>query len=234
MGSGRTDHREYLSETEMKLTKAHVTNFRCILDSNEVEIGATTCLVGKNEAGKTAFLKALEGLRSVDTQYKQYSRTEDYPRRFLAEYEQRHEDSEARVVRTEWELEEDDLAALAEEFGAGATRKGKFTVSNYFGSEGTIWNVAIEEPAVLATLAKRFRLTEEEVEPFEGLGRTSIVAARLNQIEELTQSQTALLGAIEEYRDNSATLRAIDILGRRMPRFLYFSHYDRMSGRDFH
>ena len=52
----------------MKLTKAHVTNFRCILDSNEVEIGETTCLVGKNEAGKTAFLKALEGLRSVDPQ----------------------------------------------------------------------------------------------------------------------------------------------------------------------
>lgn len=39
----------------MKLKKAHVADFRCILDSNEVEIGDTTCLVGKNEAGKTAF-----------------------------------------------------------------------------------------------------------------------------------------------------------------------------------
>ena len=214
----------------MKLTKAHVTNFRCILDSNEVEIGATTCLVGKNEAGKTAFLKALEGLRSVDSQYKAYSRTEDYPRRFLAEYEQRHEGSAARVVRTEWELEDDDVAALAEEFGAGAARKRNLIVSKSFGSEGTTWNVAIEESAVVATLTKRFGLTKEESEPFTGLGRTSLVAARLNQVEELTESQTELLGAIEAYRGNSATLKAIDLLSSRMPRFLYFSHYDRMSG----
>ena len=214
----------------MKLTKAHVTNFRCILDSNEVEIGATTCLVGKNEAGKTAFLKALEGLRSVDPQYKAYSRTEDYPRRFLAEYEQRHEPSEALVVKTEWELEDDDLAVLAEEFGEGARPKRNLTVSKYFGSEGTIWEVPIEEAAVVARLRKRFGLTKEEAEPFKGLGRTSLVARSLNQVEELTESQTELLGAIEEYRNNSATLKAIDMLSPRMPRFLYFSHYDRMSG----
>ena len=46
----------------MKLIQAQITNYRCIVDSNPVEIGATTCLVGKNEAGKTAFLKALEGI----------------------------------------------------------------------------------------------------------------------------------------------------------------------------
>lgn len=45
----------------MKLKSAHVTNFRSILDSGQVDIEASTCLVGKNEAGKTAFLKALEG-----------------------------------------------------------------------------------------------------------------------------------------------------------------------------
>ena len=65
----------------MKLTRVHVTNFRCIDDSNPVEIGTNTCLVGKNESGKTAFLKALEGLRSVDSGYTEYDKTENYPRR---------------------------------------------------------------------------------------------------------------------------------------------------------
>ena len=127
----------------MKLKKVHVTNFRCILDSNEVEIGGTTCLVGKNEAGKTAFLKALEGLRSVDTKYKEYNRTEDYPRRLLAEYERRHEGGEAQVVRTEWELEEEDRAALAEEFGDGVIKKGALTVTKHFGSASTTWEVPL-------------------------------------------------------------------------------------------
>ena len=45
----------------MKLIHAHVTNYRCIVDSNTVEIGETTCLVGKNEAGKTAFLSVRPG-----------------------------------------------------------------------------------------------------------------------------------------------------------------------------
>ena len=54
----------------MKLTHVHITNFRCIDDSNPVEIATNTCLVGKNESGKTAFLKALEGLRSVDPGYR--------------------------------------------------------------------------------------------------------------------------------------------------------------------
>ena len=214
----------------MKLTKAHVKDFRCILDSTAVEIGATTCLVGKNEAGKTAFLKALEGLRSVDPQYKEYSRTEDYPRRFLAEYEQRHGGSEALVVKTEWELEEDDLAVLAEEFGEKAVTGRKCTVSKYFGSEGTIWDATINQRAVIAHLSKRIGLTAEEAEPIKGLWATALVAGRLNEVEEITASQSEMLAAIEQYRGNNAMLAAIDILYSRMPRFLYFSHYDRMSG----
>jgi ABC-type branched-subunit amino acid transport system ATPase component len=43
----------------MKLTSVRVTNYRNIIDSGEVEIGPSTCLVGKNEAGKTAFLKPI-------------------------------------------------------------------------------------------------------------------------------------------------------------------------------
>ena len=43
----------------MKLTKVRITEFQSIQDSTEFEIGDVTCLVGKNEAGKTAVLKAL-------------------------------------------------------------------------------------------------------------------------------------------------------------------------------
>ncbi len=38
----------------MKLSKVKVTEFQSIIDSNEFEVGDITCLVGKNEAGKTA------------------------------------------------------------------------------------------------------------------------------------------------------------------------------------
>ena len=44
----------------MKLRSVHVQRFRNILDSTEVKIeDKVTCLVGKNESGKSAFLHAL-------------------------------------------------------------------------------------------------------------------------------------------------------------------------------
>ena len=48
----------------MKLIKVQIQCFRNILDSTEVDIqNDVTCLVGKNESGKTAFLEALRRLK---------------------------------------------------------------------------------------------------------------------------------------------------------------------------
>ena len=49
----------------MKLIKVRITEYQSILDSNEFKVGDITCLVGKNEAGKTALLKALYRLNPI-------------------------------------------------------------------------------------------------------------------------------------------------------------------------
>lgn len=51
----------------MKLKKVHITEYRSIWDSNEFDIDDITCLVGKNEAGKTAILQALYKLNPIDS-----------------------------------------------------------------------------------------------------------------------------------------------------------------------
>ena len=51
----------------MKLVSARIQNYRCISDSGEVPVDeAVTCLVGKNESGKTAFLRALHLLNPLN------------------------------------------------------------------------------------------------------------------------------------------------------------------------
>ena len=63
----------------MKLKTVHARMFRNILDSTEVAIQPdVTCLVGKNESGKTAFLQALWRLRPARTNPK-FSIPEQYP-----------------------------------------------------------------------------------------------------------------------------------------------------------
>ena len=214
----------------MKLTRVHITNFRCIDDSNPMEIGSNTCLVGKNESGKTAFLKALEGLRSVDPGYTEYDKTENYPRRHLAEYDERHKGADARVIRTVWTMEKEDKEALADEFGEDALKGDEVTISKSYGSAKTFWWVQINEHAVLQQLIARFGLSEEETKPIEDLRRTTECAETLQELENPTQSQTEMLTEIQRYRESSAICAAMDILDSRTPRFLYFSHYDRMSG----
>ncbi|MCG7518443.1 ATP-dependent endonuclease [Ruegeria sp. Ofav3-42] len=214
----------------MKLVTAHVKNFRSVLDSNPVEIGDTTCLVGKNEAGKTAFLKALEGLRSVDRNYKQYGKTESYPRRFLAEYDERHPSGNAVVIETSWELEDSDKKAVCDELGEGALTGSTVQISKGYEQDGSNWVVPIDQKAVLQRLIGRFDLSKDEAAPISDAATTVQAAGLLEELEEPTEAQSEMLQAIQKYRDNSAILKAIDILNPLTPRFLYFSHYDRMAG----
>src|SRR5207244_1254088 len=52
----------------MRLKATHITNYKCIEDSGEFSVEPVTCLVGKNESGKTAILEALgpEALKSTE------------------------------------------------------------------------------------------------------------------------------------------------------------------------
>lgn len=214
----------------MKLTKAQVTNYRNIIDSNEFEIGSSTCFVGKNEAGKTALLKALEGLRSTDSAYKQYNRTENYPRRYLADYAEKHGDDEAVVVNTTWEMSDDDIAAITAELGDGAATGNTVTITKTYESNSTKWGLPLQEETALSNLVKRFGLTKEERAVLKDAKTTARAAKLIEAFGERTEHHNQLLAAIKKYRDSSAYLAAIDILSERTPRFLYFSHYDRMNG----
>ncbi|MDE2578703.1 MAG: AAA family ATPase [Hyphomicrobiales bacterium] len=214
----------------MKLIKAHARNYRNIVDSNEVDIGQSTCLVGKNEAGKSAFLRALEGIRSTDTSFKQYGKIENYPRRHLAEYAQRHPDDEAVVMTTVWELNESDRAAVEKELGERVLTSDTVTVSKSYEQDGTSWVVPIDEEKVLSNLYKRFALSTEDCAPLSAAKTTHKAYDALSQISSRTDAQEKLFQVIAKYRDHSSLLRALDILSARMPKFMYFSHYDRMSG----
>ena len=53
----------------MKIEKIRIENFQCINGSDEVEINDNIiCLIGKNERGKTTFLRALESF-NLDYKY---------------------------------------------------------------------------------------------------------------------------------------------------------------------
>lgn len=212
----------------MKLIKARVKNFRSVEDSNEFEISDLTCLVGKNEAGKTAILHALRGLRPLRPY--EYGRIRDYPRRYLSRYEERHPDGESEVIRTWWNLSDDDLAAVEAQLGEGILTSREFEVWASIDHDGTYWKLAVDQKACLEHLAKKHKLDAAERSIVKGAETTAQAASILEKAENRTEKQSALVTDIKAFRKSSAELAAIDILSKRAPKFFYTSHFERMSG----
>ena len=104
----------------MKLTKVRMTNFQSIQDSTEFDIDDVTCLVGKNESGKTALLKALYRLNPINEAEGDFTAIADYPRRTLTTYESAIEAGEtpAEVVQATYTLDPEDMNSLKEFFGS--------------------------------------------------------------------------------------------------------------------
>lgn len=214
----------------MKLIEAHATNYRNIVDADPVAIGQTTCLVGKNEAGKSAFLKALEGLRSTNTKFTDYGKITNYPRRSLAEYKQDHPDNEARVMRTVWKLEPTDIDAVAIELGSAALSEDTVVVEKSYEQKNSSWTLAFDEKQSLEHLITAHGLAAEDRAVIGGAVTTEKAAEALESLGTRSTAQQSLLDAINKFRNKSARQRAEDLLSARMPKFMYFSHYDRMSG----
>ena len=73
----------------MKLKQFEVAEFRSVWDSGAIAVDCVTCLVGKNEAGKTALLKALYRLNPIVEQDSEFNVADDYPLKEVSDY--RHE-----------------------------------------------------------------------------------------------------------------------------------------------
>lgn len=212
----------------MKLIKAQVKNFRSVEDSNEFEISDLTCLVGKNEAGKTAILHALCGLRPLRPF--QFDRVRDYPRRYLSRFDERHPDGESEVIRSWWEMSDNDVVLVEKQLGVGTVASRAIVICMGIEFDSSTWEVQIDQAKCLENLFEKHKLDAVERATLKGAITTKQAASTLEKYEAKTAKHVALLNDIKNFRDSSAILAAIDILSKNAPKFYYTSHFDRMSG----
>ena len=132
----------------MKLKKACITNFRCIDDSTTFSVGDVTCLVGKNESGKTSVLQALARLNPVDEKLKGFDKYRDYPRRLLTDF-----NKESRVLETHWSLDEEDIIAVEAVLGPGSFDCKEIKIEQTYDSQP--WDVRVNEIKVVEWLVSQ-------------------------------------------------------------------------------
>lgn len=212
----------------MKLVRARVQNYRSVEDSGWFDIDRLTCLVGKNEAGKTAILSALRGLKPI--QAFEFDVTKDYPRRYVTRFDERHPDGRAEVISTAWELDAEDVAAVETLLGSGVLKSRAVQLQKGYNNEHRFWTIEVDEAKALANKIQTHALDATERNIINSAQSSKEAIDALVAAPQRTAKQVQLLEDLKKFREGGATLAAIDLLEKRVPGFYYTSHYERMSG----
>ncbi len=208
----------------MRLLNAHITKFRCVNDSTSFSVGSVTCLVGKNESGKTSVLHALERLNPIDPDDTYLDKLRDYPRHLLADFSE----NESALV-TDWQLDDDDVAALEEVLGPEVVTSRKVEITLRYTNRRS-YTVPIDQRKVVAWLLDEAACNVAEKKQFSACSTTRELKQKLDAITEKSVRVQGLLESIATFQEGDASLAAIDLLHKRLPKFLYFASYDRMNG----
>ena len=223
----------------MKLTKVHITEFQSIQDSTEFEIDDITCLVGKNEAGKTALLKALYRLNPINEEDGEFNVTDDYPRNTMTAYENdvaAGSRKPAQVVQATYALDPDDITAVEESFGSKCLKDETPTITLHIGysNEVIFSGPNVDNKAALKHLVKAADLSISKglTDQLLGVETAQEMVEILNDTDQTEglQQLTSMLQKISE--DDVSGVILDQILNDRIPKFLYFDEYYQLKGQD--
>jgi len=219
----------------MKIKEYTVREFRSIWDSGPIKLDdQTTCLVGKNEAGKTALLTALYRTNPIIAADAVFDETYDYPKRDVEDYRFEVENGdrdEAVVVECLYELEDDDIEAVTSVLGPKVLKGRTFTRKTYYGkAESRFW-LTVDEAATRKYLADNPALPDELKDTLKGAADWNAFAVALDAAE-ATEAVNTLKALVAKVRKNGLSHYVFNsLIWPRAPKFLYFDEYYQMKGQ---
>jgi len=213
----------------MKLKSVRIKDFKCILDSDEFTVGPVTCLVGKNESGKTAILQSLYKL-NPDVPSEDNFLDLEYPRnKWLPNM--KNADLPANTLETKWELDDNDMEALSEFLGCDVMKSKSITIEKGY-TNISRWSIDFDEEKLVEHVLSNAHLSAPETNQIRNLKSIKDIIITLNSLENKTQNQQKFLNDIKAtYKREKASLAIIDFLGSMLPTFLYFNDYFTLPGQ---
>jgi len=235
----------------MRLTSVRIQNFKCIEDTDKFSIAPVTCLVGKNESGKTAVLQALYKLSPETPGFNAFDPLREYPRRKYSSYKERHTSNPDNVLTTVWELDDADLEALHSKLGEEAIPRQTIEIRKGYDNILS-WDLEIDECKIIEHYLNSSGIN---FEGFEDLRKAKTIRDLLGTIDtyivgqegdpshekdvetgsqrkiELLKTLKASFTSTFAEDDPDPVKVAANILEKRLPKFLYFSEYQKMPGQ---
>ena len=233
----------------MKLEKVRICKFRNFLDSSEVPIEPDiTCLVGKNESGKTALLHAVYRLNPVHPNV-QFSILDHYPA-WIEKRDRLKGIDQNRVtpIVCTFELEDVDIKKLEDQFGPKSIKSTEISFERCYNGE-LVCQVDIDEKMVINHILDSVDLSSDiktklsDASTIEGLNQAiSDLESSLtgkaseetiqepNEVEETLKQSLVNLREREKSVLGGKSLReaVTDFAQQLLPKFLYFDEYSKL------
>lgn len=205
----------------MRLKSAAVKKFKSVDDSTSISIeGDVTALVGKNESGKTAVLQAMYRLNPLTSGHPtSFEELRDYPRRYRSR--DRNVISQVQPVSMEFELDDDDVTAFEDKFGAGTLAKRSVQVSRRYGDKSMYFGAFADEVGMIRGRIADAGLSLPKYE--KGSYEETLAALKSSTAEGAKK-----LGAELEEENIPGKGRAL--IRGRLPKFQYFDEYNMLPG----
>lgn len=213
----------------MELEKLRVQNHKSIDDTGWVGVDDLTCLVGKNESGKTAFLEAIEKINPEvgGVEYDDLT----YPISNFVEYERRREEGEPADIAAsaKFRLTEEELEMIESEYSEDILDSSVILVRRDRGGE-LHWDIDVSESIFIEDFIEKFEIEYEEVE--SNLKESNDFDELLEKIEEsdITEDLEEIRDEVES-GDTSQTISQMadeigsEYLRQRLPKFRYIGKY---------
>lgn len=210
----------------MRLLKVRVQDFRCIEDSADFKISEVTCLVGKNESGKTALLKALHKLKPDDVAKADFLPTE-YPRRKWRPDVPIPLNPPA--LSTAWHLDDADIEALEEQFGSGVISDRAFHVTKGYDNIRRI-NMKIDHRKLVENAVGAAKLEGTDGDPLKSAATIEAALKALSDLSARTPPQEKLMQSLQSRFPKGGEHAINEAVAVRIPTLLYFDDYLALPG----
>ena len=208
----------------MELRQLRVRNYKCIEDSEWIDLEQVTCFVGKNESGKTAFLEAIHKLNPVASEGK-YNHIREYPRSTLPEYKRRHEKDPAPVASAKFNIEAQETVSVEDEYGDGILDSSEVILTKDYQNQYS-WEIDVDEEQAVAYFVDQFDLPDQTEKKFATAESLSQLREYIDESESDSEGIPQLEARIEDLdADGLQNIIGSTHFDRFLPSFLYFDDY---------
>lgn len=228
----------------MKLEAVTIKLYRNFVDEQRIAIESdVTCLVGKNESGKTTILKALHRLKPANGSDTDFDLTTEYPRWRLSPDRRKNPDiTDTTPVLAEFSLSELDRAALGEVYGVAIPETTTCWASRDYDNDEAVWlDCSVQDAAKL--VAATVGLHDDDLGAVAlnsslagAVASAKILAKEHRDAGETDRAKlaTSFATELDKYRllvtAEGVTDEQADALWTRVPSFFYFSNYATLPG----